>query len=133
MNHTDKWVKEASAYGVVGGLASLPVAMSEFPWIYAAMLLPLIVSYIEIRNLIKIGHGFLGTWCYSPGPYLGTACTFHLVHGEWDYQGVAVGLIGWTVLVPIMYAIAKEWSGGTRSAQTDAQQDAPADAKRPRR
>jgi len=79
MNHTDKWVKEVSAYGVVGGLAGLPVAMSEFPWIYAAMILPLIVSYIQIWNLINTGHGFLGTWCFRTAQGISVVLFWHFV------------------------------------------------------
>lgn len=119
MIHVDRWIKEVSAYGVVGGIASVPIALSEFPWIYGAMLLPLIVSLVQILILIHKGCGFVETWIYSPGPYVGTACTYHLYHGAFDYQGVVMGLVGWVLLAPVLYAVARASSDHARNAEAE--------------
>ena len=94
----------SAALVVLGGVAGIPFAITEFPLVYPSMLIPFGVCLLipNMHNLKTSAPTFFSLLFEVAGVWTGCAIAFHAVNGFWDGQGIIMGLIGTAVTTPII-------------------------------
>ncbi len=104
MNRLERTLVVTASLVVVGGLFSLPAALTEFPVNLFALVLTVGVCLL-IPKIHQTDEQIPTTvqWLTeTSGPWIGFAIAFHNYHGAWDFQGVGIAIMGTIVSAPLV-------------------------------
>jgi hypothetical protein len=111
MQPLERTIVLTASLAVLGAIAGFPSVVAEFPANLILLALPVgvVLLIAPIHRSDDSSPAIISLIAETAGPCAGYAVTFHVYYGEWDYQGVCIGVIGLVVLSPLMIAIVRSW------------------------
>lgn len=119
---------------VFGGAASIPAMVADNAF-WLILVLGAVEIVYRIERSSEIEFPVSARVSFSVSPWIGSGAVFHLVHGEWDYQGAWIALIASPATLLMMHLCrGYQWVDDTEDdliSEDGADQPATAPESRP--
>lgn len=101
----ERTITLAATLIVLGGTLGIPSVLLQFPANLMMLALPLLC--VEFIHKIEKQSGSLfvihNRLLFCASIWIGYAIAFHLKYGEWDYQGVWIGVVASPISLGLLY------------------------------